>query len=360
MCDIWKYPSRPLEEIGLSILCKLPEGFDNLNLTGGEPTLRADLVELCEQLHPKARKLEISTNGLHPERLEPIIRRFPDIKIRVSLEGFQQTNDRIRGEEDGFERKVRGLLRLKELGGTDLGFATVIQDDNTEDLVALYNFTKDQRIELATSALHNAFQFHKGDNFPYDRVKVAKKIEELIGEMLKGNSVKSWFRAYLNLGLIRKVLGQDRLIPCTAGKDFIFIDPWADVFACNVRPDLRVGNLNNQSWDEIIDSRETKWARKQVEACTQNCWMVTTARTAMRNPYLPFFPKVGPLAWVVENKLRVTLGMPICFEKHIDYSNVAVNGLVKPRKSYLGSSVKRKPMEKNGEHYTQFGPFDNR
>ena len=360
MCDIWKHPSLPAEEIGLSTLRKLPGGFDNVNITGGEPTLRSDLSQVCEVLYPKARKLEISTNGLYPERLEPIVHRFPDTKIRFSVEGFQQTNDRIRGEQDGFETKVRGLLRLKELGGTDLGFATVIQDDNIDELVEIYKFAKQHGVELSTSALHNGFQFHKADNWPYDRLRVAREIEELIREMLRTDSVKNWFRAYLNLGLIRKILGQQRLIPCTAGKDFIIVDPWADVYACNVRPDLLVGNLAMQSWDEIISGEKMKHARKEVEACTQNCWMVTTARTAMRNPLIPSLPKMGPLAWVVNNKLRVTVGKPVCFEKYIDYGDVAIDGPVKKRESYLGSSVKRMPTGKEEDHYSRFGPFDNR
>ena len=64
--------------------------------------------------------------------------------------------------------------------------------------------------------------------------------------MLKTGSVKNWFRAYLNLGLMEKVLGNDRLIPCTAASDFVFVDPWSDVYACNVRNDLLIGNLKEQ------------------------------------------------------------------------------------------------------------------
>ena len=55
MCYIWKYPTDPGEEVNAEDLKKLPGGFDNLNITGGEPTLRKDLSELVETLHPKAR-----------------------------------------------------------------------------------------------------------------------------------------------------------------------------------------------------------------------------------------------------------------------------------------------------------------
>ncbi len=108
-------------------MSKLPPGFDNLNVSGGEPTLRKDLAEIADLLYPKARVLEISSNGLHPERLVPIIKKYPNIKVRFSVEGDQVTSDTIRGEKGGYATKVAGLRMLKEAGGTDLGFAMVIR-----------------------------------------------------------------------------------------------------------------------------------------------------------------------------------------------------------------------------------------
>ncbi len=71
---------------------------------------------------PKPRITEISSNGLHSERLVPIIKKYPNIKVRFSLEGDRETSDAIRGEKNGYETKVAGLRMLKEAGGTDLGF----------------------------------------------------------------------------------------------------------------------------------------------------------------------------------------------------------------------------------------------
>jgi MoaA/NifB/PqqE/SkfB family radical SAM enzyme len=351
MCNIWKNPTRPSDEINLDILEKVPTGIDNLNITGGEPTLRSDLMEIVTVLHPKGRILEISSNGMHAERLEPIIKKYPDIKIRFSLDGFGEVSNRIRGEKDGFNIKVKGLKRLQELGGKDLGFAITIQDDNVKDLVGLYQFAEQNHFELSTSALHNGFQFHKSDNIPYNRTRIAREIEGLITAQLHTGNIKNWFRAYLNLGLIAKVLGQDRLIACTAATDFMFIDPWSDVFACNVRPDLKVGNLERQSWDEIFNGEQAQVIRQQVAACKQNCWMVGSARTAMRNPRFTKLPKFGPLAWVIENKARVTFGLPILFEKHIDYSRVHQDTRVIQRGSYLENILKATVETKYQLHY---------
>ena len=339
MCYIWKNPTDPREEVSLQTLAKLPGGFDNLNVSGGEPTLRKDLGEMIELLYPKARITEISSNGLHYERLIPIIKKFPKIKVRFSLEGDAETSDAIRGEKNGYATKVAGLRELREAGGTDLGFAMVIQDENVSQLVEAYNFARKEGFELATSTLHNAWQFYKNDNYFYDRQLVAREIEGLVEALLKSPKPKNWFRAYLNLGLIEKVLGHDRLIPCTAGKDFVFIDPWSDVWACNVRSDLPMGNLVKQSWSELMESEVARRSLQKVAGCEQNCWMVTTARTAMRSTVIPQAPKMGPLLWVLKNKIKVSLGKSIGFDQYIDYSDVRPSPHV-PRQSYLDRKVK--------------------
>lgn len=341
MCYVWQNPTEPKEEVSLETLAKLPGGFDNLNVSGGEPTLRKDLAEIADILHPKARIMEISSNGLHPERLLPIIKKYPDIKVRFSLEGDEATSNRIRGEKEGFATKVAGLRMLQEAGGTDLGFAFVIQDENVDQLVRTYEFAQSRGFELATSTLHNAWQFYKNDNFFYDRVKVARQVEGLITSMLKSGKVKNWFRAYLNLGLIEKILGHQRLIPCVAGTGFAFIDPWSDVWACNVRSDLPMGNLAKQSWEEIMGSGKARESIAKVHKCEQNCWMVTTARTAMRSTLIPQAPKMGPMLWVLKNKLKVSMGKPICFDDYIDYAHVEPTPHVE-RINFLDNKVKVK------------------
>jgi MoaA/NifB/PqqE/SkfB family radical SAM enzyme len=339
MCYIWKNPTDPREEVSLETLAKLPGGFDNLNVSGGEPTLRRDLGEIIELLYPKARILEISSNGLHPEKLVPIIRKFPKIKVRFSVEGDAATNNAIRGEKDGYATKMAGLRALQEAGGEDLGFAFVIQDENVDQLVNVYEMARSMGVELSTSTLHNAWQFYKNDNYFYDRIKVARKVEGLITAMLASNKPKNWFRAYLNLGLIEKILGHPRLIRCTAGTDFAFIDPWSDVWTCNVRSDLLMGNLAKQSWADILASDQARKAIQKVHGCEQNCWMVTTARTAMRSTLIPQAPKLGPLMWVMKNKLKVELGQAIAFDKYINYSHVEASPF-KQRTSFLNTKQK--------------------
>lgn len=361
MCYVWQHPSRALEEVGLDVLHKIPCGIDNLNITGGEPTLRSDLAELVDVLRPHARTLEISSNGLLPKRLEPIVKKHPAIKIRFSLDGFGQTNDAVRGEQDGFRLKMQGLKRLQELGGCDLGFAVTIQDENAGELVDLYRMARELKLEMATSTLHNGYQFQKNDNRLYQPERVARAIGDLIGEMLRTNSVKDWFRAYLNLGLMERALGHARLIPCTAAQDFVFMDPWGDVYACNVRPDLKMGNLARQSWSEIYESETAEQVRTRVRECQQNCWMVGSARTAMRHPRFTRLPKMKPFMWVAAQKMRVSLGLPLDIGRKLNTYAADEAETSGRRKSFLGVQGTRRVVQtKDDRNYDLPGGYENR
>src|SRR4030042_2994035 len=63
MCNIWK--SEPLPLLALSEYEKLPDSIKDINLSGGEPFLRQDLVQLVELLISKnpAVRIIISSNG---------------------------------------------------------------------------------------------------------------------------------------------------------------------------------------------------------------------------------------------------------------------------------------------------------
>ena len=98
----------------------------------------------------------------------------------------------------------------------------------------------------------------------------------------------------------------------------------------------------------------TQCARREVAACPQNCWMVGSAKTAMRHPKYAKLPKWGPLWWVVTNKIRATLGRRIPFERYVDYGRVHRDEEIPRRASYLGSREKRALMPRDSTRYVEF------
>lgn len=300
MCNAWRYPTNPSEEIGIDVIGKLPQMFFT-NITGGEPFVRQDLPEIIEILRKKSKRIVISTNGYFTDKIINLCKKYPDIGIRISIEGLAKTNDEIRGIPNGFDKSMRTLLELRRLGIKDIGFGMTVQDLNCDDLVPLYLLSRDLGYEFATATLHNSHYFHKLDNKIEDIEKVNSELKRLIELMLSSKKIKEWFRAYFNYGMINYIKGNNRLLPCEMGEDGFFLDPDGDVLACNGMDEKQsMGNLKDKSWDEIWNGERAKEVRQMVKGCRKNCWMIGSAAPAIwRHP-------VKPVLWVLKNKIRHT------------------------------------------------------
>lgn len=296
MCSRFKAPSLPQEEISIETIKKLPKMYFT-NITGGEPFIRTDLKDIVRELYKKSDRIVISTNGFFTDRIIDLCKEFPNVGIRISIEGLEDTNNEIRGLPDGFNRGYNTLKKLVEMKHPDVGFGMTVQDKNAKDLVPLYKISEELGMEFATASLHNSFYFVECHNIIHDRLMVAQNFENLINELLKSNSPKKWFRAYFNHGLINYIFGQKRLLPCDMSFDTFFIDPYGDVMPCNGTKDKEVmGNLNEQTWDELWNSPSADKVRNKVRHCDRNCWMIGSVSPAMHKYfYKPFF-------WVIRHK----------------------------------------------------------
>jgi len=312
MCNSWANPTNVKEEFPPEILKKIPGKMVRLNVTGGEPTLRKDIIKILEILNTKAQKLELSTNGYFTKVLIEIGKRFPNIRIRISVEGLPKLNDELRGIKNGFDHALRSILELKALGLKDIGFAIVISDKNIADLVYLYRLCCTLELEFSQSTMHNSFYFFKEDNQIENITLVEERMKEFIKELLLSQrkniklKIKDWFRAYINAGLLRYMQGKERAIPCYAGTESFFIDPWGRILACNGSSEPWVmGDLNKHEFDEIWFSKEAEEVRKLVTECKRNCWMTGSSVPAMRKNI------IKPITWVLRNKLKLLLNQPI-------------------------------------------------
>lgn len=315
MCYSWAHPTKISVEFKPEILEKIPAGMKRLNITGGEPMLRKDIREIVRILDKKSHRLEISTNGYFYDRIEAIAREFPNITVRVSVEGLPALNDSLRGIKNGFDRAMRTILRLKLLGVKDIGFAMTISGENCRDLLDLYTLVASMDVEFANAVVHNSFYFFKEDNEIENIDEVEQIMKQFIEALLRSprssirKRVKDWFRAYLNLGLLRHVQGKRRTIPCGAGTDTFFLDPWGRVLACNGSEEpLVMGDLTTRSFADIWNSEQAARVRELVKNCDRACWMTGTAVPAMRKEPLK------PLIWVLRNKLRLLQGKAACYD----------------------------------------------
>ena len=91
MCNRYKAPSRPEDEIAVETIRKLPKMYFT-NITGGEPFIREDLKDIVRELLNLSDRIVISTNGFFTDRILALCREFPQVGIRISIEGLEQTN----------------------------------------------------------------------------------------------------------------------------------------------------------------------------------------------------------------------------------------------------------------------------
>ncbi len=312
MCNIWRFPTRPAEEVGAEVYEKLPQ-MDALNLTGGEAFLRSDLDEIVTVLKTKAKRIVISSNGWFVNRTVRLFEKHGNsIGIRISIEGLSHANDAIRGMPKGFDNALRILTTLHSMGITDIGFGLTIQDANAHDVKELHQLAKMMDVEFATAALHNSFYFHKEDNRIDSSADAISALKDLARDLLQSKRPKDWFRAYFNYGLINYLQGNERLLPCRMAHDAFFLDPNGDVLPCNGmdRP-MPLGNLRHQTWDEVWYSEAAERVREVVRNCPKQCWMMgSVGQEIKKHP-------VKPLQWVFAHKwLGREIETPPLAQKH--------------------------------------------
>jgi len=312
MCNIWKNPTDKQEEIKADDLKSLPK-LKFINLTGGEPFIREDLAEIVDECYKHTDRIVISTSGWFEDRVIALAKRFPNIGIRISIEGLSTKNDELRGHQGGFDKGLRTLLTLKQMGLKDIGFGCTVSNNNSADMLSLYQLSQSLGMEFATAAFHNSYYFHKEDNQITNKEEVCKNFETLINWQLKEKSPKSWFRAWFNMGLINYIEGNRRMLPCEAGSANFFIDPWGEVYPCNGLEDKcwkqSMGNIHKSDFMTIWNSPEAEEVRSKVKCCAKNCWMVGTASPVMKK-YIKY-----PMQWVIKNKIRSMQGKSACLDK---------------------------------------------
>ena len=157
MCGNWKRgglrPDLTLAEIERIFGSTLWTRLENFHLSGGEPTPRDDLVDVCRVVLdrlPHLRKLGLSTTGLTPHRAIPALTDIVELchernviaSFRVAIDGIGPRHDAIRDVPRGFdkaEETIRAMQELQRRRRFNLGVSTTVFSgnlDHAEDILA--------------------------------------------------------------------------------------------------------------------------------------------------------------------------------------------------------------------------------
>jgi MoaA/NifB/PqqE/SkfB family radical SAM enzyme len=300
MCDSWKiargYELTP-DEVA-TVFGKVGE-LDVVRLTGGEPFLRDDLLEIARRILEvsRPRALHVTTNGSFPDRVEAFCRDFPAsgvLRVMVSFDGLAAEHDKNRGRSVTFDKALSTVARLAALGRKRVVVSvnhTIISAQSLEDHEELRALLSRHRVDVhwvlayEDSAMYGlsrrgtrADDLIVARGYPLhpalDRREALAFVDEEIErpDLPRDPMLRMGKRYYLT-GLRDRLAGSKspRLKPkCVALRSHLRLLPDGSVPVCQFNTQV-VGNLLTQSFDEVWRSSAAKSSREWVDACP-GCW----------------------------------------------------------------------------------------
>ncbi len=204
----------------------LTMGARRVFITGGEPLIRKDALEIIEYLSGKlALEVVLMTNGtlLNPINIQRLCK-VPGLVVQVSLEGPNpDTNDSIRGK-GSFDKALVGIKLLKSHGVRTIVTSTAAKS-NLREIPIVNKLLGDLGIKT-----HHVLWIH--DRGRAREYGLRADVEEVIDLMknLSGGGVKvdNWesYKARVWGGRGRKVDG------CNAGLTSLCLNSNGDVYPC--------------------------------------------------------------------------------------------------------------------------------
>jgi MoaA/NifB/PqqE/SkfB family radical SAM enzyme len=300
MCDSWRMPrgdELSVEQVR-QVFGKLGS-LDVVRLSGGEPFLRSDLLELAEAVMSASSPaaLHITTNGSFPERVLELAERFSRprrLRVMVSMDGLAPVHDESRGKRVSFElalRSVRALAGLRSRGVRVSVNHTIISRRSLQDHLELRELLAREGVDtqwvLAYSESSMYVRERRGQRasdlvlaqgYPlHPELDLEQSLEFARGELEQVERIvdpvlRAGKRYYL-AGLVARLEQQAAPRPkpkCVALRSHIRLLPNGDVPVCQFNTET-IGNLLSEPFDVLWHKLQTIEARRWVDACS-GCW----------------------------------------------------------------------------------------
>jgi MoaA/NifB/PqqE/SkfB family radical SAM enzyme len=149
-CFFWREINNAVDdELSIHEIRKISQSLEHpiyLSLTGGEPCLKKDMVEIIRAFHEGCgiREIGITTNGTHEKAIiETVASVFDEklvsnLSIQVSLDGLEATHDRIRDVKGAFDKAFSTVKELCSIQKTyprlNLKTCLSVQKQNISEL----------------------------------------------------------------------------------------------------------------------------------------------------------------------------------------------------------------------------------
>lgn len=286
MCDIWKHPSDDKKGDVLEKILShdYVKSVESLGITGGEPFIRSDLVDVIRYAvagMPKLKQISITTNGFNTARIKKFtadILAITDahgikLGITVSLDAMGDLHSQMRGVPGVWDKTAQSIEMLKASygGKITLGLAATVTQKNSayQDLVALKEYAAEKQVpiiyRMAVTVQRIFNENLIAENGILHEEAARKSFARFIGDQLSaGFSSRTQYYEMIRDVIEGKV--KSRNIKCTEMRDGGMLDSNGDIYVCSVSGE-KIGSLLADTKKGLIYS--SKKARSLVRC--NNC-----------------------------------------------------------------------------------------
>ncbi|NXG27363.1 MOCS1 protein, partial [Dromaius novaehollandiae] len=127
------------------------EGVEKIRLTGGEPLIRPDVVDIVGQLYKLEglKTIAVTTNGINLARLLPRLKEAGVNAINISLDTLVPAKFEFIVRRKGFHKVMEGIYKATELGYRPVKVnCVVMRGFNEDELLGFVDFTKDLPLDV--------------------------------------------------------------------------------------------------------------------------------------------------------------------------------------------------------------------
>jgi len=137
-------------------------GVPVLILSGGEPLLRPDILELARRAKSMGFYVGLSSNGtlIGSHNVDAIAGAGFDY-VGISLDGMESTHDRFRRKQGAFRAAMNGI-RLCRGAGIKVGLRFTLTEGNAAELPSILRLLDEERIEAHGDARLVALSHARG------------------------------------------------------------------------------------------------------------------------------------------------------------------------------------------------------
>lgn len=281
-CSIWtRRPKDELSAAEIEALFVANPSIRWLDLTGGEPTARADLPAIIEAAArlPDLLLLHFPTNGSLPDRaLEAAriaARGAAKVVLTVSLDGPPAVHDRVRGQDGAWDKAIDCFARLRAEPGVEVVLGMTLTPDNIAHVEQTWLAARTRLGALDRGDFHfniaqRSTHFYGNENLELPSPEVVLHTLRRFGHAPRSarGLMETSFQA-----LVPRYLDDGRSpVPCQALSASAFVDPWGVVYPC-ITEDRPVGDLRAEGWSLAELWERTAAAAEDMRAgrCA-GCW----------------------------------------------------------------------------------------